>query len=824
MTTETVRSTSPDVDSMDHVPAYASFVGWIARHPVWSIVVALVVAFGLAAGGQPPTSNEGGDLAPDAAALQTAERIDELFPDRSTTTALQVLVDVPEGVLSPAGVDDITAVTELVEASLGDRLAETGVLSPLDPLLAAPPGAPADAAPGQLPDDAAGVAAAWEQSVDRLPPAVGDRLLGLFPVDVAPAEAESALVLVLLEEGSGDGLLEAEAAFAEDLAELDVEAAAFSPNLVSAQDLGVEVLALLGVAVLVILLILVVLSFPRGRMSRLARLRRGLADALTTVLVALLAVQAANGFAAWLGPDGLGWLGAQTGPSQAIPILLIGLAVDYVIHFNREYRDDLHDGTPARPSTAIALEGVRRALVLSGITTILGFLTNTLSGIRGLIDFGVVAAFGIAMALLFTFLLFPSIRQLLDRLAERRGRDLEHGLDLDREGRLARGIGSLAGLTARPVATVAVAVALTVGAGFAATGLTVEFSFLDFVPTDSPLRSTAERLDASFDGGGGETVRILVEGDVTDPAVHDALVSADAELDDVDDLQSAGDRAQVDGAVRRLQALVAGPDADPAVAAVVASELGDDLRATPGADLDAVWQAALAADPDLSTLLSLDPPATVVEAVAGDIEDAGAFAAELDAALAPVVAAGAETGATSRTLNDAAIVDRLSEIQVQSLVLAVLAALLVLTLAYWRTDRRPLVGVVTVVPVAMTVVILFGVMALLGIPFTPVTATIAALAIGIGVDYAIHLSSRFLRERSRDHAIGQAVHESLTMTGSALAASGLTTAAGFAVLTFSSLIPFQQLGQVTLISIVVAVAMTTMLLPSLLVLVERRRS
>ena len=130
----------------------------------------------------------------------------------------------------------------------------------------------------------------------------------------------------------------------------------------------------------------------------------------------------------------------------------------------------------------------------------------------------------------------------------------------------------------------------------------------------------------------------------------------------------------------------------------------------------------------------------------------------------------------------------------------------------------------TVVPVALTVVVLFGVMALLGIPFTPVTATIAALAIGIGVDYAIHLSSRFVRERSRDHAIDQAVHESLTMTGSALAASGLTTAAGFAVLTFSSLIPFQQLGQVTLISIVVAVAATTMVLPSLLVLVERRRA
>ncbi len=52
----------------------------------------------------------------------------------------------------------------------------------------------------------------------------------------------------------------------------------------------------------------------------------------------------------------------------------------------------------------------------------------------------------------------------------------------------------------------------------------------------------------------------------------------------------------------------------------------------------------------------------------------------------------------------------------------------------------------------------------------------------------------------------------------------LTVVILFAVLTFSTLIPFQQLGQVTLISIVVAVTLTTMLLPSLLVLVERRRT
>ena len=115
-------------------------------------------------------------------------------------------------------------------------------------------------------------------------------------------------------------------------------------------------------------------------------------------------------------------------------------------------------------------------------------------------------------------------------------------------------------------------------------------------------------------------------------------------------------------------------------------------------------------------------------------------------------------------------------------------------------------------------------MALVGIPFTPVTATIAALAIGIGVDYAIHLSTRFLRERAEGHDLDVAVHESLTTTGSALAGSGLTTAAGFAVLTFSTLVPFQQLGQVTLIAIVTAVIASTMLLPSLLVLVERRRT
>lgn len=61
------------------------------------------------------------------------------------------------------------------------------------------------------------------------------------------------------------------------------------------------------------------------------------------------------------------------------------------------------------------------------------------------------------------------------------------------------------------------------------------------------------------------------------------------------------------------------------------------------------------------------------------------------------------------------------------------------------------------------------------IPYNMVTALITALTIGIGVDYTIHLTHRFLEEEQHSRRIADAMHRAMTTTGGALVAGALTT-------------------------------------------------
>lgn len=146
---------------------------------------------------------------------------------------------------------------------------------------------------------------------------------------------------------------------------------------------------------------------------------------------------------------------------------------------------------------------------------------------------------------------------------------------------------------------------------------------------------------------------------------------------------------------------------------------------------------------------------------------------------------------------------------------------MVLVLYFLVWNRRPFLGIITILPVVLVVMWTYGLMYLTGIPFGPVTATLAALAIGIGVPYTIHLARRFEEDRTEMDDLEEAIRSTTTHTGGALAGSAFTTMAGFGILITSSLVPFRQMGQVTVFAIGLALIASILVLPSMLVLWER---
>ena len=126
-------------------------------------------------------------------------------------------------------------------------------------------------------------------------------------------------------------------------------------------------------------------------------------------------------------------------------------------------------------------------------------------------------------------------------------------------------------------------------------------------------------------------------------------------------------------------------------------------------------------------------------------------------------------------------------------------------------------GFVTWIPLMVVVVWVYGIMGLTGYELNSQTVTIGALTLGLGVDYAVHLTTRL--EEEVEHAPFADPSEwstkSVATTGRAMFGAALTTAGGFSVLNFSSLVPLQLFGQVFVVAITLALISSLFVLPAM---------
>jgi uncharacterized protein len=818
----------------------------VSRAP-WVVLAAtlvLTIVFGgLATTLEDATGQEG--FSPESEEILASERIGELFGEEATQTVMQVVVRSSDGDVVTA--DGLAASNDLTEALQNDEVSafisddpqQPGIVSYLLPVQQAIAEQQID--PSTLDDDA--VKQLYDDAVAEAGPELSFATQ-LVPDD-AGDEPDAGLILVFIDAPADvDGQIEREAAVAEAIrsvevaADLELRPFSFSLLFEDDDDIFGEIGRLFIQAFLIIIGVLLFVYWlkPRGNTTRLASIRRTIADTSVTMFTIVLVVLWMNGIGALLQQANI--LGPLTEVAQIVPILLIGLGVDYGIHLTSRYRDEVGLGQRVDGGMGTAIGTVGIALVLATVTTAIGFLTNIVNPIPALRDFGILAAVGIVVAFTLMLTFVPALRTVLDRRAERAGRLPTDGMGATRDRLLPDIVARSSWLAEKmPVPTLLIAVVLG-GAGYVGlANISTEFSFTDFLPEDAPVVQTLDILEEEFGGGFGETTQVLIEGDDLETvAAFNAIADAVDRMADTPDVLTVagpdGDVAQVDSPVAVVQELLApGPDgspADPEFAELAVASGFDPQTGRLDADGDAptIFDAARDRAPDRVNAVLANPNGTAEASVLEISTRAGEDGAlELRDALtddlAPVAAAGLDVVITSQDIITGAIVTSLSSSQVTSLVITLIAATLVLMVTFAIENRRPMLGVLTMIPVALVVLWTFGLMYLSGIPFGPVTATLTGLAVGIGVPYTIHMARRFDEDRKRYADLNEAIRETTRNTGGALAGSAFTTAAGFGILITSTLVPFQQMGQVTAYAILLSLFGAIMVLPSLLVLWER---
>jgi predicted RND superfamily exporter protein len=834
------------------VKAIVSALAAFARRLPWVVIALALVLTGvlgsLAGQVEIASGNEG--FAPEGAEISAQERISETFGEDSTGSTVQVIVREDGGdVITVAGLETAMATAETIRGSdVGEFITETeqqpGVvhfLSGVEQAMAAQ-----ELTIDQMTDEM--VKQFYVASLDPAvaPPEQVSFLKRLVAQDFDESSVSSTGGMVLAFVGSYPGAdaeesfntqVEAEGALADDLAtidsDLEIRPFSFGLLLTGVDDFTSEVGKLFALAFIVILAILVFVYWvsPGREGSWFASARRTITDTLVTLLTIVMAIGMMQGIGYLLEQAGV--IDAFSAPTQIVPILLIGLGVDYAIHLTSRYREEIGQGLPVDGAMTGAIKSVGVALFLATITTVIGFLTNVFNPVPALKDFGILAAVGIIVAFLLMLTFVPAVRILLDRRAERKGTLPTGSLEAHGDRWLSRMMEKLAFIAERAaVPTLVIALALGAAGFYGFTQLETRFSFTDFLPDDSEYVETLDILANDFGGGFGEQTAVLVESTAElaiDGEVHNALVAANADLVTIEDVSTIespqGEFPNASSPVALLgQLLSGGTESSPPEVLAAAQEvgLGPDLTVAASADVTPLYEAMLAAAPEqASRVIAIEDGQ--IEAVLWDItttagEDVGDLRDGLDDAFAPVNDLGASAIDTSDNIVGDVVVTSLTQSQSASLFITIGVAALVLIASFAIESRRWFLGVITIAPVALVVLWTYGLMWLTGIPFGPVTATIAALAIGIGVPFTIHIARRFQEDRRSSHDGTDAMRSTMRHTGGALAGSAFTTMAGFGVLITSSLTPFRQMGQVTVYAIGLSLIAAVLVLPSMLAL------
>lgn len=155
-----------------------------------------------------------------------------------------------------------------------------------------------------------------------------------------------------------------------------------------------------------------------------------------------------------------------------------------------------------------------------------------------------------------------------------------------------------------------------------------------------------------------------------------------------------------------------------------------------------------------------------------------------------------------------------------TLPLAILAMVLCLLVIL----RSAMFIFVVLVAISLSIAIAMGASVWLGIEFSPVVGMAPAMILTLAVADCVHLLTTYRQERLRGIDQKLAMMESLRINFQPVWLTSITTAIGFGILNFSESQPFQALGNVVLIGVMVAFLFSVVFLPAMVMLVPHRIS
>ncbi|MBC7634871.1 MAG: outer membrane lipoprotein-sorting protein [Acetobacteraceae bacterium] len=500
--------------------------------------------------------------------------------------------------------------------------------------------------------------------------------------------------------------------------------------------------------------------------------------------------------------------------NNVTPILILAVAAGHAVQMLKRYYEEYDElrAAPAMDSRDANRQAVINSIIKVGPVMLaactiasLSFMSLAWFDIQAIRTFGIFCGLGIISIAVVELTFTPALRAMLP--APRR-REMTAEKTITFWDRFAA---TLAKQVSTPAARRRVFITAVVAAGVLAVGASrvhIDNSLRSFFGTNLAERQDDRTLNDAL--AGTNTFYVLVEGKtddaIKDPAVLRAMAKTQAYLAAQPEI---GHTLSVVDMLKQINRGMNGGGTAAGVlpnsAALVSQYLLlYSMSGEPG---------------DFDGLVDYPYRNAIIQAFVKT--DSSVFVADINKHILPVIKANFPNTVTVRLGGSITTPTAMNEVMVSGKIKNVIQIFTVVFIVGAVMFRSARLGALILVPLAATLLTVFGVMGFAGIPLQIATSTMAALAIGIGADYAIYLTWRLREELKGGTDEKAAIAATYASAGKAVLFVATAVAGGYAVLMAS--LGFNVhlwLGLLTSISMAAAALSTLTLYAALLLTIR----
>lgn len=481
----------------------------------------------------------------------------------------------------------------------------------------------------------------------------------------------------------------------------------------------------------------------------------------------------------------LGFMGIMSIPmtmvSMAVFPILIGLGIDYSIQLQNRYEEE--------KSVKVTLTQIGKSVAIAVIATVLGFISLYASPVPMIKDFGKMLTIGVIISFIGSVLLLMPILHIRETFGEKLKKTAKY--DNGKETRLDKILKATTRFVLKHSIVIIILFIVIAGFGYSVDSkIGIETDIETFMPQDMVALGDIHQIRDVV--GSTNQMAIYMDGE-------DILTEANINwIDNItaDITSKYGDKVTD---IKSISTLVGNMTEKESLRFEEYLGIVEDIP-------EEQRKMFLHENGDKSViLLNISHMST---------EELQGFVSDLKKT---VSSAPMSVEVTGLSVLDVEMIKGLTEGRVKMTVIGLSLVFMALLLIYRNTIK----AFIPIFPIILIIGMSAGIMYFLGIKYTPITATLGALVLGMGTEMTIMLLERYTEERLAGKEKTDAMLITVSRIGKATVASGFTTIGGFSVLMASEFVILKDFGLMTVINISLALMSTFIVLPTVIILLDR---